>query len=104
MSIKPLEDRVLVRRVDAQTLSAGGIVIPDKAAEKPTEGIVIAVGPGRRLENGQIVSPLVAEGDRVVFKKYGAQEITENGEKLLIIREADLLAVVEESVKEEEAA
>jgi len=104
MFIKPLEDRILVRRLEPQTKSAGGIIIPDKATEKPTEGEVLAVGPGRLLDNGERLAPSVAVGDRVVFKKYGAQEITHNAEKLLIVRETDLLAVIEVSAIDEQVA
>lgn len=104
MSVKPLEDRILVRRVEAQTRSAGGILIPEKAAEKPSEGIVLAIGPGRLLENNQRLAPSVKVGDRVLFTKYGAQEISHQGEMLLIVRESDLLAVVESQVEEEKAA
>jgi len=104
MSIKPLEDRILVRRSEPQTTSAGGIIIPDKAAEKPLEGIVIAVGPGRMLETNERLAVSVKVGDRVLFTKYGAKEVNHEGEKLLILRESDLLAVVDKQVEEEKAA
>jgi len=104
MSIKPLDDRIVVRRSEAQTLSAGGIIIPDKAAEKPSEGIVIAAGPGKLLENGKRLPVSVKVNDRVLFTKYGAKEVSHEGEKLLILRESDLLAVVETEVEEERAA
>ena len=104
MSIKPLYDRVVVRRVDAETTSRGGIIIPDKAAEKPNQGVVAAVGPGALLENGETRPLAVAVGDRVLFGKYAATEQKINGEELLIVREADILAVIEQDNTVEKAA
>lgn len=93
MSIKPLHDRVLVRRVAEEQVSAGGIVLPDSAKEKPAEGEVVAVGPGRTADNGQVIAMAVKAGDKVLFGKYSGQEIKVNGEELLVMREEDIIAV-----------
>jgi chaperonin GroES len=104
MTIRPLYDRVVVRRVDAETTSRGGIIIPDKAAEKPNQGVVTAVGPGALLENGETRPLAVAVGDRVLFGKYAATEQTIDDEELLIVRETDILAVIEQENTVEKAA
>jgi len=104
MIIQPLYDRVVVRRVDAQTTSRGGIIIPDKAAEKPNQGVITAVGPGAMLENGKIRPLAVAVGDRILFGKYAATEQTIDDQELLIVRETDILAVIEEEHAVEKAA
>jgi chaperonin GroES len=104
MTLKPLHDRVVVRRIEADTTSRGGIIIPDKAAEKPNQGEVIAVGPGATLDNGDVRPPVVAVGDRVLFGKYTPTELTVDGEELLILRESDLLAIIETSATLEKAA
>ena len=91
--IKPLTDRVVVRALTREQKSSGGIVLPDTAKEKPQEGEVIAVGPGR-YEDGQRIAPAVKVGDRVIFAKYAGTEIKVNNEELLIMRESDLLAVI----------
>ena len=104
MTIRPLYDRVVVRRVEAETTSRGGIIIPDKAAEKPNQGIVTAVGSGALLDNGETRPPAVAVGDRVLFGKYAATEQTIDGEELLIVRESDILAIIEEQNTVEKAA
>ncbi|MCB1847122.1 MAG: co-chaperone GroES [Halieaceae bacterium] len=104
MTIRPLYDRVVVRRVEAETTSRGGIIIPDKAAEKPNQGIVTAVGSGALLDNGETRPLAVAVGDRVLFGKYAATEQTIAGEELLIVREADILAVIEQQNTVEKAA
>jgi chaperonin GroES len=104
MTLKPLHDRVVVRRIEADTTSRGGIIIPDKAAEKPNQGEVIAVGPGATLDNGDVRPPVVAVGDRVLFGKYTPTELTVDGEELLILRESDLLAILETSATLEKAA
>ena len=85
MKVRPLQDRVLVKRVESETRSAGGIIIPDTAKEKPLEGIVIAVGAGKRLEDGSRVAPEVKEGDRVLFGKYAGTEIKVDGEEHMIL-------------------
>ena len=93
--VRPLQDRVIVKRVeDKEERSVGGIIIPDTAKEKPQEGLVVAVGPGRR-EDGKVVAPDVKKGDRVLFGKYTGSEIKLDGEEHLILREEDILGVVE---------
>jgi len=94
MKFRPLHDRVVVRRVEEETKTAGGIIIPDTAKEKPMQGEVIAVGPGARDEAGRIVAPDVKKGDRVLFGKWSGTEVKIDGEDLLILRESDVLAVV----------
>lgn len=94
VNIRPLGDRVLVRRAEEETKTAGGILIPDNAAEKPLKGEVIAVGPGKRMESGQ-VSPIgVKVGDKVYFGKYSGTEIKINGVEYIMMREEDLMAVI----------
>ena len=95
VNIKPLEDKVLVQIAEAETTTASGLVIPDSAAEKPQEAVVIAVGPGRLDDNGNRVAPDVKEGDTVVFSKYGGTELKYNGEEYLLLSARDLLAVIE---------
>lgn len=95
MKVRPLQDRVLVKRVESETRSAGGIIIPDTAKEKPLEGIVIAVGPGKRLENGNIVAVEVKEGDRVLFGKYAGTEIKVDGSDHMILKESDILGILD---------
>ncbi len=95
VSIKPLEDRILVQTLDAEQTTASGLVIPDTAKEKPQEGKVLAVGPGRIDDNGNRVAVDVSVGDTVVYSKYGGTEITVDGEDLLILQSRDVLAVVQ---------
>lgn len=95
VNIKPLEDKVLVQIAEAETTTASGLVIPDSAAEKPQEAVVIAVGPGRLDENGKRIAVDVAEGDTVIFSKYGGTELKYNNEEYLLLSARDLLAVVE---------
>ena len=95
MSFRPLHDRVLVRRVEAEEKTAGGIIIPDSAKEKPQEGEVIAVGAGSRDESGKLVPLDVKEGDRILFGKWSGTEVRLNGEDLLIMKESDILGIVE---------
>ncbi|MBR1841519.1 MAG: co-chaperone GroES [Alphaproteobacteria bacterium] len=95
MNIKPLHDKVLVKRVDEEEKTSGGIIIPDTAKEKPSEGIVEAVGNGFRAEDGKIIPMSVKAGDRVLFAKWSGTEIKVNGESRLIIKESDILAIVE---------
>ena len=92
-TIKPLEDRILVRPEEAQETTVSGIVIPDTAKEKPQEGTVLAVGPGKRGDNGDLIPVDVKEGDRVMYSKYGGTEITVDGEDLLILSARDVLAI-----------
>ena len=96
MKIRPLHDRVLVKRLEENTKTAGGIIIPDTAKEKPSEGIVEAVGDGYRSEVGQVVPLSVKVGDKVLFGKWSGTEVKVNGEVRLIIKEAEILGVVEE--------
>lgn len=95
MKIRPLYDRILVARIAEETKTKGGIFIPDTAKEKPVEGKVVAVGSGRVLEDGSIRKLDIKAGDRVMFGKYGGTEVTVNGEELLILREDDVLGVIE---------
>ena len=95
MKFRPLHDRVVVRRVEEDTRSAGGIIIPDTAKEKSMQGEVIAVGPGARNEKGEIVPPDVKPGDRVLFGKWSGTEVKIEGEELLIMKESDILGVIE---------
>ena len=95
MKVKPLQDRVLVKRLEHEEKSRGGIIIPDTAKEKPQEGKVIAVGPGKVLESGELRKPVVQEGDRILFGKYAGSEVKLDGEEHIILREDDILAVIE---------
>ena len=95
MKLRPLHDRVIVKRIDSETKTASGIVIPDNAAEKPDQGEVLAVGPGRRNDEGKIIPLNVAVGDRVLFGKYSGQTVKVDGDELLVMKEDDLFAVVE---------
>src|SRR3954467_4709722 len=104
MRLRPLQDRVLIRRVEQEATTSGGIFIPDTAQEKPTEGEVVAVGPGLRNEAGELHSPDVKVGDRVLFGKWSGTEMKQNGEDLMIMKEADLLAVIDRSVADQKAA
>ena len=94
MHFRPLHDRVLVRRVDADEKTAGGIIIPDTAKEKPHEGEVVAVGPGARNERGELVAIDVKPGDRVLFGKWSGTEVKLNGQDLLIMKESDIMGVI----------
>jgi chaperonin GroES len=95
MSFRPLHDRVVVRRVDSEEKTAGGIIIPDTAQEKPSEGEVVSVGPGARTEDGSVVPMDVSAGDRVLFGKWSGTEVTIDGEELLIMKETDIMGVVD---------
>jgi chaperonin GroES len=97
MKFRPLHDRVVIRRLDAEEKSAGGIIIPDTAQEKPMEGEVVAVGPGARNEEGQIVALEVRPGDRILFGKWSGAEVKLDGAELLIMKELDIMAVIEGS-------
>ena len=94
MNFRPLHDRVVVRRLEAEEKTAGGIIIPDTAKEKPMEGEVIAVGAGARDESGKIVHPDVKSGDRVLFGKWSGTEVVLDGEELLIMKESDIMGVL----------
>jgi chaperonin GroES len=95
MKFRPLHDRVLVKRVEEEQKTKGGIIIPDTAKEKPMQGEVLAVGPGARNEKGEIVPPDVKPGDRVLFGKWSGTEVKIEGEELLIMKESDILGVIE---------
>ena len=95
MSIRPLHDRVIVKRVEEDKLSPGGIVIPDSATEKPIEGEIIAVGNGKLLENGELRALDLKKGDKVLFGKYSGTEVKVGGEDLLVLREDDIMGVIE---------
>ncbi len=95
MKFRPLHDRVVVKRVDAETKSAGGIIIPDTAAEKPQQGEIIAVGPGARDEAGKLVPLDVKKGDKVLFGKWSGTEVKIDGSDLLIMKESDIMGVLD---------
>ena len=104
MNFRPLHDRVLVRRVEAEEKTAGGIIIPDTAKEKPQEGEIVAVGPGARDESGKVVSLDVQAGDRVLFGKWSGTEVRIDGQDLLIMKESDIMGVIEHSAEAKKAA
>jgi len=104
MTFRPLHDRILVRRIEAEEKSAGGIIIPDTAKEKPSEGEVIAVGSGARHDAGKIIELDVKVGDRILFGKWSGTEIRLNGEDLLIMKESDVMGVIEETATLKKAA
>jgi chaperonin GroES len=95
MSFRPLHDRVVVRRLTAEEKTAGGIIIPDTAKEKPMEGEVISVGPGARNEAGQLVPLDVKAGDKILFGKWSGTEVKLNGEELLIMKESDIMGIID---------
>ena len=97
MAFRPLHDRVVVRRVEEESRSAGGIIIPDTAQEKPSEGEVVAIGPGARDEKGTLVPLTVKAGDRILFGKWSGNETKVDGEDLMIMRESDIMAVLEQT-------
>jgi chaperonin GroES len=96
MNIRPLHDRVVVRRLEEETTSAGGIVLPDSAAEKPSQGEVLSVGPGKLLDNGDVRGLDVSVGDRVIFGQYGGSTVKIDGEELLILTESEIFGVLED--------
>jgi chaperonin GroES len=104
MKFRPLHDRVVVRRIDAEEKTAGGIIIPDTAKEKPQEGEVIAVGPGARDESGKLTPLDVRKGDRVLFGKWSGTEVKIDGDELLIMKESDIMGVLEVAAKTRAAA
>jgi chaperonin GroES len=95
MAFKPLHDRVLVRRIESDEKTKGGLIIPDSAKEKPSEGEVIACGEGARKDSGELIEMAVKAGDRVLFGKWSGTEVTIDGEELLIMKESDILGVIE---------
>ena len=104
MSFRPLHDRVVVRRVDSEEKSAGGIIIPDTAQEKPSEGEVVSVGSGARAEDGSVTPMDVKARDRVLFGKWSGTEVTIDGEELLIMKESDIMGVIETKKSAKKAA
>jgi chaperonin GroES len=95
MAIRPLHDRVVVKRVEEETKTAGGIVLPGSAAEKPSEGVVLAVGNGKPLDNGQIRPLDVKVGDKVLFGKYSGSEVKVDGEQYIVLREEDIVGILD---------
>ena len=104
MKFRPLHDRVVVTRIDAENKTSGGIIIPDTAKEKPTEGEVIAVGPGGRDESGKLIPIDVKKGDRVLFGKWSGTEVKIDGVEYLIMKESDIMGVIEQTVARTKAA
>ena len=104
MTFRPLHDRVVVRRIDAEDKSKGGIIIPDTAKEKPQEGEIVAAGPGARDESGTLVALDVKTGDRVLFSKWSGTEVKIDGQDLLIMKESDIMGVIENAVSKAKAA
>ena len=104
MKFRPLHDRVVVRRLNAEEKTKGGIIIPDTAQEKPMEGEIIAVGAGARNEQGQIVALDVKAGDRVLFGKWSGTEVKIDGEELLIMKESDIMGIIEATAAKKKAA
>lgn len=104
MHFRPLHDRVLVRRIEAEEKTAGGIIIPDTAKEKPQEGEVVAVGAGARDDSGKLVALSVERGDRILFGKWSGTEVKIDGEELLIMKESDILGVIEATAELRKAA
>ena len=104
MAFRPLHDRVLVRRLAEDEKTAGGIIIPDTAKEKPSEGEVIAVGAGSKAEDGSVTPLDVKAGDRILFGKWSGTEVTLDGEELLIMKESDIMGVIEGKAKSKKAA
>jgi chaperonin GroES len=104
MKFRPLHDRVVVRRIEAEEKSAGGIIIPDTAKEKPSQGEVIAVGPGGRDESSKLIPIDVREGDRVLFGKWSGTEVKIDGQELLIMKESDIMGIIDEPLSKKKAA
>ena len=94
MAFKPLHDRVLVRRVEGEEKTAGGLIIPDSAKEKPAEGIVVSCGEGARKDSGELIPMAVSAGDKVLFGKWSGTEVTLDGEELLIMKESDIMGII----------
>lgn len=94
MNLKPLQDRVVVKPAEAEEISKGGIILPDTAQEKPQQGEVMAVGPGKVADSGELIKPQVKKGDKILYGKYSGTEITIDGEDYLIVRESDIFAIL----------
>lgn len=95
MAIRPLHDRLIVRRTEEKKTTESGLIIPDSAAEKPAQGEVIAVGNGKKTDNGSVIAPDVSVGDVILFDQYGGTEVKVDGQNLLVMRESDVIAIVE---------
>jgi chaperonin GroES len=104
MKFRPLHDRVVVKRIDAEEKSAGGIIIPDTAKEKPSQGEIVSVGPGGRDESGKLIPLDVKEGDRVLFGKWSGTEVKIDGVEYLIMKESDIMGVLDATVAKKKAA
>jgi chaperonin GroES len=104
MTFRPLHDRVVVKRIDAEEKSSGGIIIPDTAKEKPSQGEIVAVGPGGRDENGKLIPIELRAGERVLFGKWSGTEVVLDGTELLIMKESDIMGVIEEAAAKKKAA
>ncbi|MCH7724041.1 MAG: co-chaperone GroES [Bacteroidetes bacterium] len=94
LNLKPLADRIVVKAMDAEETTKGGIILPDTAQEKPVEGTIVAAGPGKKTDDGTIIKPEVNVGDKVLYGKYSGTEVTVNGKEYLIMRESDIFAIV----------
>jgi chaperonin GroES len=94
MNIRPLHDRVIVKRVEEETVTPGGIVLPGSAAEKPSQGVILAVGSGKQLDNGQVRALEVKVGDKVLFGKYSGSEVKVDGEEFIVMREEDIMGIL----------
>ncbi|HIB58431.1 MAG TPA: co-chaperone GroES [Candidatus Marinimicrobia bacterium] len=94
MKVKPLSDRIVVRQADAEEMSSGGIILPDTAQEKPQQGKVMSIGPGKIAENGELIKMSLKVGDRVLYGKYSGTEVTIDGEEYVFMRESDILAIL----------
>lgn len=96
MNIRPLHDRIVIKRLEEERTSAGGIVIPDTATEKPVRGEVVAIGPGKMLDDGKVIPLAVKTGEKVLFGKYAGTEVKINGQELVVMREDDVMGIIEE--------
>ena len=103
-SFKPLHDRVLVRRVQSEEKTKGGLIIPDTAKEKPAEGEVVATGEGARKDSGELIAPSVKAGDRILFGKWSGTEVSLDGQEYLIMKESDILGIIDQSASQAAAA
>jgi len=104
MAFKPLHDRVLVRRIEGEEKTKGGLIIPDTAKEKPSEGEIVSVGEGARKDSGELIAPSVKAGDRILFGKWSGTEVTLDGQELLIMKESDILGIITASGAKVKAA
>ena len=96
MKLKPIKEYVVIRRLESENKTSGGLIIPDTAKEKPVQGIIVAVGEGKINDNGQLIKPVVKEGDKVLFTKWSGTEVKFENEKLVVMKESDIIAIIEE--------